>query len=341
MKTRLFKYFSLFIILTAGILYYMHIRSPYQIMAGETMNTYYRIKIRTNKPNNLLHNSVREELQRINEEMSVFDTMSEISQLNRDDSGEWIELSPRLSEVMRDAYRAYNESNGYFDPTVGKLVDLWGFGSSKNKKLPAPEEIKEALKSTGFNKLRFNGDFSRVMKTNPETYTNLSALAKGYAVDRIAKLLAHMGYTDYVVEIGGEVKAAGDRIEGGDGWNIAVVEPNTEANKNAYVVALKDYAVATSGDYRNFFYYNDKRYSHTISPKDGYPVEHNLASVTVFNASCMHADAMATAIMAMGEKKGLAFANNNNLAAILFVREGDGQFKALVSKKAQKLLEQE
>ena len=179
------------------------------------------------------------------------------------------------------------------------------------------------------------------MKTNPETYTNLSALAKGYAVDRIAKLLSNMGYTDYVVEIGGEVKAAGNRVEDGEGWNIAVVEPNTETNKNAYVVALKDYAVATSGDYRNFFYYNDKRYSHTISPKDGYPVEHNLASVTVFNSSCMHADALATAIMAMGEKKGLAFANNNNLAAVLFVREGDNQFKALISKKAEKLLEQE
>lgn len=341
MKTRLFKYFSLFILLAAGILYYMHIRSPYQIMAGETMNTYYRIKIRTNKPNNLLHNSIKEELQRINAEMSVFDSMSELSQLNRDDSGAWIELSPRLSEVMRDSYKAYDESRGYFDPTVGKLVDLWGFGSAKNRKLPTAEEIKEALKSTGFNKLRYNEDFSKVQKTNADSYINLSALAKGYAVDQIAKLLSNMGYTDYIVEIGGEIKAKGNRGEKETGWNIAIAEPNTETAKNAYVVALKNYAVATSGDYRNFFYYNDKRYSHTISPKDGYPVEHNLASVTVFNKSCMHADAMATAIMAMGEKKGLAFANNNNLAAVLFVREGDNQFKALISKNAKKLLEQE
>ncbi len=341
MKTRLFKYFSLFIILTAGILYYMHIRSPYKIMAGETMNTYYRIKIRTNKPNNLLHNSIKEELQRINEEMSVFDSMSEISQLNRDDSGTWIDISPRLSEVMRASHQAYTESRGYFDPTVGKLVDLWGFGSGKNRKLPNDEEIKEALKSTGFNKLRFNDDFSKVQKTNAETYVNLSALAKGYAVDQIAELLSNMGYTDYIVEIGGEIKAKGNRGEKEKGWNIGVAEPNTETAKNAFVVTLKNYAVATSGDYRNFFYYNDKRYSHTISPKDGYPVEHNLASVTVFDDSCMYADALATAIMAMGEKKGLTFANNNNLAAILFVRDGDNQFKAILSKNAKKLLERE
>ena len=102
---------------------------------------------------------------------------------------------------------------------------------------------------------------------------------------------------------------------------------------------MKDFAVATSGDYRNFFYYNDKRYSHTISPKTGYPVEHSLTSATVFHKSCMHADALATAIMAMGERKGLNFANENNLAVVLFVREDNNAFRALLSDEAQKLLE--
>ncbi len=305
------------------------------------MNTYYRIKIRSPKENNLLHNSIKKELQRINEEMSVFEANSEISLINRDDTGEWIELSPEMSAVMKTAYNIYNKSNGYFDPTVGRLVDLWGFGTSKGtQKTPDDKLIKDTLKTTGFDKIRFSNNFTRVKKTNPETKINLSAIAKGYGVDRIAALLEENGYTDYVVEIGGEVKAKGDRSKESKGWNVAVVTPNTQTNENAYIVPLKNYAVATSGDYRNFFYYNNKRYSHTISPKTGYPVEHSLASATVFHKNCTTADALATAIMAMGEKQGLNFANDNNLFVILFVREDSNKFKALLSNKAQKELEE-
>jgi len=337
-KSRLLKYLLLIAGAAAVIYYYAHSRQPYQIMSGETMNTYYRIKIRTDKENNLLHNAVRDELQQINHEMSVFENSSEISQINNDDSGEWIDLSPEMSEVLKDSYKTYTESDGYFDPTVGKLIDLWGFGTSRNsQRIPDDEKITEALKSIGFNKLQFNKNFTRIKKANPDIKINLSALAKGYGVDRIAGLLDRNGYTDYIVEIGGEVKARGNRVPDGKGWNVAVVKPD-QTNDNAYVVKLQNFSVATSGDYRNFFYHKDKRYSHTISPKDGYPVEHNLASATVFHQSCMHADALATAIMAMGEKKGLAFANKNNLAVVLFVREENNTFKPLFSNEAKKLL---
>lgn len=339
MKSRLLKYLFLLLAAAVAVVFYIRSRQPYQVMTGETMNTYYRIKIRTDKENNLLHNSVKEELQRINDEMSVFESNSEISRINNDESGDWIDISPEMSEVVKDAYLTYNESNGYFDPTIGKLIDLWGFGTSRNsKRVPEDDKIKQALKSTGYNKLRFNNDFSKIKKVNQDIKLNLSALAKGYGVDRIAQLLDDNGYTDYIVEIGGEVKARGNRSPESAGWNVAVVQPNTQTNENAYVVGLKDFSVATSGDYRNFFYYKDKRYSHTISPKDGYPVEHSLASVTVFHKSCMHADALATALMAMGEKKGLAFANNNKLAVILFVREEDNSFRALLSNEAKKLI---
>ena len=267
MKSRLLKYLFFLAAAVTAVVYYIRTRQPYQIMSGETMNTYYRIKIRTDKENNLLHNAIRDELQRINKEMSVFDSSSEISSINNDDSGEWIDLSPEMSEVLKDARKTYVESNGNFDPTVGKLVDLWGFGTTRSsKRVPSDEKIKEALKSTGFDKLRFNGNYTRVKKSIPDVKLNLSALAKGYAVDRVAALLDDNGYTDYIVEIGGEVKARGNRSEESKGWNVAVVEPNTQNYENAYVVGLKDFAVATSGDYRNFFYYNDKRYSHTISP---------------------------------------------------------------------------
>lgn len=341
MKSKLLKY-SFFVLLAVTIFfYYTFSRQPYQIMTGETMNTYYRIKIRSPKENNLLHNSIKKELQRINEEMSVFDSNSELSLINKDDSGEWIELSEEMASIMKTAYNVYTKSNGYFDPTVGRLVDLWGFGTSKSsQRVPEDELIKNTLKNTGFDKLRFSNNFTRVKKTNSETKVNLSAIAKGYGVDRIAALLEANGYTDYIVEIGGEVKAKGDRSKETQGWNVAVVKPNTQTNENAYVVPLKDYAVATSGDYRNFFYYNDKKYSHTISPKTGYPVEHNLASATVFAKDCTTADALATAIMAMGEKQGLKFANDNKLFVILFIREDGNNFKALLSNKAQKELEE-
>ncbi len=339
MKSRLLKYAFMLLVAAAAVLYYMRFRQPYQIMSGETMNTYYRIKIRTDKENNLLHNAVKDELQQLNHEMSVFENSSEISQINSDDSGDWLDLSPEMSEVLKNAYQTYIESNGYFDPTVGKLIDLWGFGNSrKTKKIPHDEQISEALKTVGFNKLLFNPDVTQIKKAIPEVKINLSAIAKGYGVDRIAKLLDNFGYTDYIVDIGGEVKTRGSRTANGKGWNVAVAMPNSPNNENAYVVGLKDYAVATSGDYRNFFYYKEKRYSHTISPKDGYPVEHNLASVTVFHPSCMRADALATAIMAMGGKNGTTFANKHNLAAILFIREEDNQFKAILSNAAKKLL---
>ena len=144
MKSRLLKYAFMLLVAAAAVLYYMRFRQPYQIMSGETMNTYYRIKIRTDKENNLLHNAVKDELQQLNHEMSVFENSSEISQINSDDSGDWLDLSPEMSEVLKNAYQTYIESNGYFDPTVGKLIDLWGFGNSrKTKKFPMTSKFRK------------------------------------------------------------------------------------------------------------------------------------------------------------------------------------------------------
>lgn len=143
MKSRLLKYLFFLAAAVTAVVYYIRTRQPYQVMSGETMNTYYRIKIRTDKENNLLHNAIRDELQRINKEMSVFDSSSEISSINNDDSGEWIDLSPEMSEVLKDARKTYVESNGNFDPTVGKLVDLWGFGTTRSsKRVPSDEKSR-------------------------------------------------------------------------------------------------------------------------------------------------------------------------------------------------------
>lgn len=335
---RLLKYFSILIVIIALVFYLGKKTQRYQTMSGETMGTYYNIKIKTDRENNLLHNQIKAEFERINSQMSVFDATSELSLINQAPEKEWMELSPELSALMKKAYNINQVSQGSFDPTVGKLIDLWGFGVSSPKKVPTPEEIATVLKYSNFNQLKFSNDFKKVKKNNPNTYVNLSAIAKGYGVDRISTMLSKIGYQNYVIEIGGEVVAKGQRDDKTDGWNIGVSKPGENGIENAYVITLKDYAVATSGDYRNFLVFDNKRYSHTISPKTGYPVEHNLASVTVFYKNCMSADAYATALMAMGENKALNFANNNKLAVILFVRDDDNNIKTMVSNEAKKII---
>lgn len=335
---RIFKYFSIFLILTA-IGYYLFVeKSPYTVMSGQTMGTYYNIKLKSSGKDNDLHTKIKQRLEQINKEMSVFDPQSEISKINNAKAGEWVELSPEMAQVMKDAYQAYKLSNGAFDPTVGKLVDLWGFGAGTPKTVPTKEEINNVLKYTGFDKIKFADNYSRLKKTHDDTYINLSAIAKGYGTDKIAELLEAEGFRDFVVEIGGEVVARGQRDDEVKGWNIGVVKPSKGQEENSYIITLKNSAVATSGDYRNYFYVDNKKYSHTISPKTGYPVEHNLASATVFYNNCMDADAIATSIMSMGEKKALKFANDNKIAVIMFVRDGDENMQTILSEKAKKLV---
>jgi len=335
---RIFKYISIFFLTVAGIFYFFRTPTPYQTMNGQTMGTYYSIKVKTSRENNLLHKKIKDELERINAQMSVFDSNSEISAINREPAEKWIPLSKEMRYVLKSAYQNYRKSQGSFDPTIGKIIDLWGFGAAKTKKYPSEEAIKEVMATSGFDKVTFSTDFSRLKKKNDEVTLNLSAIAKGYGVDRIARLLKQEGYDDFVVEIGGEVYAAGQKSDKIKGWKVGVVRPEGNYTENAHIATLSDSAVATSGDYRNFIYIDDKKFSHTISPKTGYPAENNLISVTVFHKECMEADALATAMMAMGEQKAVEFANRQNLAAVMFVRNEDDSVSEILSLKAKKIL---
>ena len=336
---RIFKYFFIFFVITALIVYLWQKRIPYQTITGQTMGTYYSVKIRTDKEDKKLYKKIQNELSEINLEMSVFDLNSEISNINSEPENIWIPLSEPMQKVLKNAYKIYKQSNGAFDPTVGKLIDLWGFGTSRQKKIPSDEDVKNLLAVSGFDKIKFNEDYSELKKANNDVAINLSAIAKGYGVDRIGELLEKSGYKDYVIEIGGEVRASGQKSEDVDGWNVGIIKPANNYTDNAFVVTIKDLSVATSGDYRNFFYIGDEKFSHTISPQTGHPVKSNLMSVTVFDKSCMIADGLATAMMVMGETKALNFANRNNIAAIFFVRDEDGNPISLLSKKAKNLLE--
>ncbi len=335
---RIIKYFVLFAVVATAVWYFVGHKKEYQIISGETFGTYYTIKIRSSADNTHLQKKIKEEFEKINSQMSVFDINSELSNINKEIEGQWIVLSPEMSFLMKNAYQIYRQSNGAFDPTIGKLIDLWGFGTTgSTDKTPNPEDISLLLKTTGFDKVSFDAQYEKMRKNSADTVINLSALAKGYGVDRIAALLKEQGLKNFVIEVGGEVYASGKKSDAVDGWNIGVVNPQNTNEINAYVVKLKNFAAATSGDYRNFFYVDGKKYSHTIDPKTGYPAENNLASVTVFDKSCMRADAMATAIMSMGEKKSYNFIKQNNLPVVLFIKDESGNLQSWVSDAAKKL----
>lgn len=331
---RFFKYFSIAILILATILYWQSRQGQYQQLRGYIFGTYYSIKVRSETPVKDFAKIIDEQFNLVNQQMSVFVADSIINNLNDAQKNQWLIIPPELYLVLQSSDKIYRQSLGAFDPTVGNLVNLWGFGPDGRRNTPNPQEIKNVMAHLGFNKIRLRTP-DKVSKTDRLTQIDLSAIAKGYAVDLIAQTLRQRGYGDFLVDIGGEVYASGNRSQREHGWNIGIAEPSEKGHKNLLSVGLKDMAAATSGNYHNFYYQDGKKISHTIDPITGYPAEHNLVSATVFNESCMMADAYATALMSMGEEKGMAFANKYQLPVILFVKDSLGMIKTLYSKQAQ------
>lgn len=335
---RVLKYISILAIVLIALLYVRQNSSPYKIIKGEVFGTYYSIKIKTKDNINELKDKIQVELENTNKHMSVFEEDSEINKINNAEAGIWIPISPSLSSVLRNSQKVYEQSQGAFDPTVGKLVELWGFGVNKEHVVPSSKAIKDVLSYTGLDKIKFNYDFSQLKKEQKNTYINLSAIAKGYGVDKVAQVLQQNGYYNFIIDIGGEVRVSGRRSKKLKGWKVGVASPQKNNPHNVLIVALRDYSVATSGDYRNFFTKDNKKFSHTISSKTGYPVENDLTSVTVFHKECMLADAYATAIMALGGNKGLKLANKLNLAVVLLVKAPNDEINMLFSNQAKELI---
>lgn len=337
------RFFTVALLLAFAAYYALeHSYRAYPVFTGKTMGTYYMVKINAPRVSRKVHRDIVKVLKKVNRQMSVFDKNSEISKINAAPAGEWIKLTPEMSELFKTADRIYKESNGSFDPTVGKLVDLWGFGPEQRRREPSAEEIAAVLPSVGFDKLEFTDDYTLLRKKAGDITLNLSAIAKGYGVDRVAKLLKSMNFNDFVVDLGGEVRASGNRVgETTGGWRVGVQEPD-DSGRNAEILQLVNLSAATSGDYRN--YREDgagHRYAHTISATTGKPVENNLASVTVLTENCIDADAYATAVMAMGPEQGQAFAKKLKLPLIMLIRNNKGDVDTLTSpafKKYMKVL---
>lgn len=266
--------------------------------------------------------ALRESSQRV----AGWDQQSEISRFNAYQGADWLPVSPDLARLVETALRLGHESGGVYDITLRPLIALWGFGSAEAAKGKVPEAtaITAALARVGYQKLQVQLDPPALRKVQPDLQVELASVADGYAVDVVANYLEGLGCQNYMVEVAGEIRTRGVSPRG-DAWRVAIEKPQEDGRVAQQGIQLHDVGLATSGDYRNFFMQNGKRYSHTFDPATGYPVTHRLASVSVLAANGVLADGYATLLMAMGEEKGKAFALQHGLAAY-FIWRGEVGF---------------
>ena len=292
---------------------------------GPTMGTTYTVKVVLRQPlaREKIKGRIDETLKLVNKLMSNYDPDSELSRFNRAAGQVWFAIAPETHRVFKVAVEVGRSSGGALDITVGRLVNLWGFGPEHGRgTLPAPEALAAAMELTGLQHLKLQDEPPAVCKEKAGVYCDLAAVAKGYGVDLVAEALAGLGISAFMVEVGGEVRAAGRRPDG-QFWHLGVAVPDG-SQQASRIIDISDMAMATSGDYQNYYELDGRRYSHTIDPHLGRPIEHNLASVTVLHPSCLEADAWATALNVLGPDKGMALAEKQKLPALFIVREPEG-----------------
>jgi thiamine biosynthesis lipoprotein len=281
---------------------------------------------------------IEDRLETVNRQMSTWRKDSEISRFNAYAGTDWFPISADTLTVLKEAHRISELSGGKFDITVMPLVNLWSFGpENRPQKVPSEEEIAAKRQSVGYTLLAFRTDGPAVRKSRSGVTVDLSAIAKGFGVDKLAEYLDSLGVPGYMVEIGGEVGCKGTKADGSP-WRIGIQSPKQLKQSAFRVVPLHDRAMATSGDYRNYFEQDGKRYSHTIDPHTGRPVTHKLVSATVVTETCMTADGLATAIMVLGPEAGYNFAVKNNLAVLLIVADGK-KFRQRATPAFERLVE--
>jgi thiamine biosynthesis lipoprotein len=302
-------------------------------LKGRTMGTQYNIKYFSSSglddPKEV-QSLIDDVLLKVNKEMSTYLNESEISYRLG-----WLKISPDFFRVSKFALSLAGDTEGAFDPTIGPLVNLWGFGPGGSRKVPKEKDISEAKKRVGFDKIILNEKTNEIKKKVPGVYLDLSSLAKGFGVDKVAEFLMAKGSKVYMVEIGGEVRTLGKKADGSS-WRIAIEAPHPVSQGESYqkVLELNSMALATSGSYRNFFMQDGKKYSHTIDVHSGRPVAHSVASVSVAHKdSCMKADALATALMAMGLEKGFAYAEKEGIAAYFVYRDVGQEGRVFATKE--------
>ncbi len=300
---------------------------------GKTMGTTYSVKL-VDTPRDLdsdaIAQGVGETLETVNRRMSTYRPESELSRFNAADAGVWVPTSDDTRSVIDEALRISRMTKGAFDPTVGPIVDLWGFGSGGDEpQLPPSEDVAAVQEMVGFSKIETRASESAVLKQTPVVHLDLSGIAKGFGVDMVAEYLERQGVENYLVEVGGELRSRGHG-PAGQAWRVGIERPSGVPGDLQQVVDLKGEALATSGNYRIFFEQDGHRYSHIINPQTGRPVNHDLASATVVAPTTMEADALSTSLLVLGPDAGMELAVEHDIAAF-FVTGNDEAFSEMAS----------
>ncbi|MFO7989144.1 MAG: FAD:protein FMN transferase [Desulfotignum sp.] len=301
---------------------------------GRTMGTFYTVKLVSSRQQSmeLWQKQINTRLEQVNAGLSMYDPNSDLSRFNRTEPGRLFRLSRDFARVMDTARTVFTLTDGAWDGTIKPLVDLWGFGTRESfDTLPDPGAIAEALALTGFQHLVFENN--HVKKTKPGITLDLGSIAKGYGVDAVAGVLTRAGIDDFLVEIGGELFGSGMNRHKKP-WSVGITHPlKTGADAGLYkVVNLENRAIATSGDYRNYFEFQGKIYSHIIDPRTGYPVDNLVVSASVIADTCTFADAMATALMVMNPEGSLALVDSLENVECLIIQKTPAGFTEFASR---------
>nr|MCU0539772.1 FAD:protein FMN transferase [Desulfobacterales bacterium] len=302
------------------------------LIEGRTMGTTYHVKVVAGSAAAVkgTKDKIERRLEEINRSMSPYLPESEISRFNRfRETGAEFPVSTDFLRVMQAAAQVYAMTGGAWDGTVNPLVDLWGFGrGGRRDRAPAPEAIAALMAEVGFDAIEIR-EHGALVKRRGDVSLDLSSIAKGYGVDAVAEVLRRSGFTDFLVEIGGETAASGKRSDGKP-WRVGISRPAPDARVDDLhaVIALRDQALATSGDYRNFFIHNGVRYAHIIDPRTGYPVSSHVVSASVLAPDCTLADGLATALIVMGAERGLALIERTEgVEGLIVVEKPDGSLE--------------
>lgn len=327
--------YSLLLILSIGLVWwYRASQRPEALrLEGDTMATTFHVTYFDERKRNF-QNSVDSLLILVNRSINTYDSTSEISQFNRSQQSFRFQL-PFFHEPILISGQVFSWSQGAYDPTVMPLVNAWGFGPRKVVR-PDTAEVLAAMEYVGFGKINYNDD--SVWKSDPRVQLDFGGIGQGYGADVIAEFLRAKGIANFFVELGGEGVATGMNLAEGRRWEIGVLDPNSEFMEQKFIatVALKDIAFSTSGNYFNYRVVDGKKYSHTIDPKTGFPVQRELLSATVFAKDCALADAWATAFMCMGHKEGIELLNRHPELGVFFVFTSPNGISTYTSPGMQK-----
>lgn len=295
--------------------------APLLRLDGETMGTTWSAQFadRPGLDRSAVLAAIQTQLDQVIEQMSTWQPDSAISRYNAAPADTWHDLPDAFAEVLGAALALARATGGSYDPTIGPLVDAWGFGAGGPRSEPPDAEVIAAAKDrVGWQRLRLDAAAKRLWQPGG-VRLDLSSIAEGYAVDRMGLALQDLGIGAYLVEIGGELRARGQRPDGLP-WRIAIERPQIDGSPTS-ILPLRDASIATSGDYRKYFEYRGRRFSHAIDPHTGWPVDHGLAAVTVVAGDCMDAGSTATALSVLGPGRGYDHALRNAIAARFVIRQ--------------------